>query len=111
MALTKLTSASSTTTPQADKSISLVHYNATNATNTIYYTVPAGRKFKGLVWVNDASYKLGKFPGHTGSEHLMNPFLTNAANSYIPIEVCAGDFVSGTNNYTYHHIVGIESDA
>ena len=110
MALTTISSGA-VAAPKADKSISLVHYNDTNARNTVYYTVPEGRKFKGIVWVNDVSYNLGKFPGHTGSEHLHNPFLSNASNSYIPIEVGAGDFVSGTNNYTYHNIVGIESDA
>jgi len=110
MALTS-TSTSNASAPQADKSINLVHYNATNATNTVYYTVPAGRKFKGLIWTNDVSYKLGKFPGHIGSEQFASPFLSNAQNSYIPVEVLAGDFVSGSNNYTYHHITGIESDA
>ena len=109
MALTKITSASSTTTPQADKSISLVHYNDTTQKNTIYYTVPAGRKFKGLVWVNDASYQLGKLPGHTGSEHHLLPF--NTQLSYIPVETGPGDFVSGLSNYAYHSIIGVESDA
>lgn len=109
MALTSL--AASTASPLADKSINLVHYNATNATNTVYYTVPVGRKFKGLVWTNDQSYKLGKFPGHTGSEQFASPFLSNTTMTYIPIEVLAGDFVSGSTNYTYHYISGIESDA
>jgi hypothetical protein len=110
MALTSI-STSTVSAPQPDKSINLVHYNATNAQNTVYYTVPAGRKFKGLIWTNDVSYKLGKFPGHTGSEQFMSPFLSNTQNSYIPVEAVAGDFVSGLSNYAYHHITGIESDA
>ena len=110
MGLTTISSAGAATTPQADKSISLVHYNGTTNQNTIYYTVPVGRKFKGLVWVNDVSYKLGKLPGHTGSEQHTMPFASNTQLNYIPVETGPGDFVSGGNSYAYHSIAGVESD-
>ena len=110
MALTTISSGA-TTTSQADKSISIVHYNGANDQNTIYYTVPVGRKFKGLMWVTEWSYKLGKLPGHTGPEEISQPFMSNATLSYIPVETGPGDFVSGSNGYAYHTLIGVESDA
>ena len=111
MALTLETTAAAATTAAAtpDKTISINHYNDTNAANTVYYTVPAGRTFKGYVWVNSQGYGLGKFPGHVGGEH----YNAGGSTDYpiIPIECLAGDFISGSSNYAYHSVVGIESDA
>ena len=92
-----------------DKAISVVNYNGTGDQYTTYYTVPVGRKFKGYVWVNSQGYALGKFPGHVGYEH----YNGGGTNDYpiIPIETLAGDFISGSSNYAYHSVVGIESDA
>ena len=109
LTLDPATATATTTAATPDKSISIVHYNGSTDQNTTYYTVPTGRKFKGYVWVNSQGYGLGKFPGHVGYEHY------NAGGStdfpLIPIETLAGDFVSGSSNYAYHSVVGIESDA
>ena len=110
MALTSIPKGTSTSAPKADKAISISHYNGTTDRNSVYYTVPEGRKFKGIFWVNDYSYELGKFPGHTGNAHY-NTFGSNSNLSFYPIETAAGDFVSGNSNYAYHSVVGIESDA
>jgi len=110
MALTSISTSTSSGGPQPPKAISVVHYNATNAFNTIYYTVPVGRKFKGVAWVNSTSYNLGKFPGHVGGENHPNIATTNTIK-YFPIETGPGDFVSGNSSYAYHSVVGIETDA
>jgi len=111
MALTRISTTSGSTTSQADKSISISHYNSTDNKNHTYYTVPVGRKFKGIVWVNDYTYELGKLPGHTGSYNHPSPFGASNSNSYLPIETGSGDFVSGNSSYSYHSVVGIETDA
>ena len=108
MALT--TSTTTTSGSSTDKSISIVHYNSTNALYTIYYTVPEGRKFKGVIWVNAVNYDLGKLPGHTNSAGHILPGGTQGT-SHFYIEAAAGDFISGSSDYAYHSVVGIETDA
>jgi len=110
MALTSIPTTAASA-PQADKAISLNHNNGTSATNTIYYTVPVGRRFKGYLWINDVSYNVGKFPGHTTNEKLDNPHSTNTERRPIAIETGPGDFVSGVNQYAKFNLVGIEFDA
>jgi len=107
MALTNIATSGNST----DKSISVTHYNGTTDRNKTYYTVPAGRKFKGIFWVNDYSYELGKFPGHVGPYVHYNTFGSNSNLNFYPIETASGDFVSGNTSYAFHSLVGIETDA
>ena len=113
MALTTISTASSTTTPQADKQISITHYNGSTATNQTYYTVPAGRKFVGLYWVSEAGQTMGKLPNWINSGESNTQMMPGATNHFsypIKITALAGDFVSGQTNYAYHSLFGIESD-
>jgi len=101
MALTVQTS--STTT--ASKSIN-VQVNST--ASTVIYTVPVGRKFKGHLWTDQATY-FGIINGHTmrsgyGASYYYVPPL--------PIELTAGDVVkSSPTTSDSTQLQGLESDA
>jgi hypothetical protein len=112
MALTSISTETSSAV-QADKQISITHYNGSTAANQTYYTVPAGRKFVGLYWVNDVSYSMGKFPSWVASGE-SNTQMQHGSTSHfsypMKITAFAGDFISGGSNYAYHSLFGIESD-
>lgn len=107
MALTSPSSATGT----GSKTIAIVHYNGTSLGNTVIYTVPAGKKFVGVLLTNNANSGFGRINSVTD-----NIFFSASANvegtGQLNVTLQAGDvFKSGTTNYAYHSIIGVESDA
>lgn len=94
-----------TTSATADKSI-VKRVNAT--AQTILYAVPTGRKFKGKIWTNQASYY-----GNINGFDMYTPYGSSYyAHRELDIELVAGDVVrSSPTTSDYSHIVGIETDA
>ena len=101
MALTSTSSSAA----GADKSIIKMTYAAAQ---TIQYTVPKGRKFKGKMWTNQASYY-----GNINNIDIQTPYGSSYyAHRELDIELVAGDVVrSSTTTSDYSYLVGIESDA
>ena len=101
MALTSSTSTSAT----PDKSI-VKRVNAT--AQTILYAVPTGRKFKGKMWTNQASYY-----GNINGLDLYTPYgASYYAHRELDIALAAGDIVRSSPTTSDHsHLIGIESDA
>lgn len=96
---------SSTLQSGADKSI----VKMVNATaQTILYTVPTGRKFKGKIWTNQSSYY-----GNINGVDMHTPYGSSYySHKELDIELVAGDVVrSSATTSDYSHLVGIESDA
>ena len=96
---------SSTLQSGADKSI----VKMVNATaQTILYTVPTGRKFKGKIWTNQSSYY-----GNINGLDMHTPYGSSYySHKELDIELVAGDVVrSSATTSDYSHLVGIESDA
>ena len=96
---------SSTSQSGANKSIvKMVNSTA----QTILYTVPTGRKFKGKIWTNQSSYY-----GNINGLDMHTPYGSSYySHKELDIELVAGDVVrSSATSSDYSHLVGIESDA
>ena len=99
-------SSTSSTSAGADKSI-VKRVNATAQTIQLY-AVPTGRKFKGKIWTNQASYY-----GNINNIDMYTPYGSSYyAHRELDIELAADDVVrSSPTTSDYSHIVGIETDA
>mgnify|MGYP003144556933 CR=1 FL=1 len=106
MALTAVaTSSSSGTAATPPKGIAV---QVQGSNQTVLYTVPAGRRFKGHLWTNSQSY-YGVING-------AQMYATYGASYYskrpLPIELGAGDVVKASpTNSDYTMLQGIEFDA
>tara|TARA_B100000212_G_C27359191_1_gene527374 strand:- start:1372 stop:1674 length:303 start_codon:yes stop_codon:yes gene_type:complete len=100
MALTTTSSQSG-----SDKSIVKMTYSSAQV---IQYTVPAGRKFKGKMWTNQAAYY-----GNINNIDIRTPYASSYyAHRELDIELVAGDIVRSSPTTSDHsYLVGIESDA
>ena len=100
-----LTAATSSATATAAKSINV---KVNNTASTVMYTVPVGRKFKGHLWTDQATY-FGIINGVT--------MRTGYSASYyhippLPIELTSGDVVkSSPTTSDSTQLQGLESDA
>ena len=88
----------------AEKTIVLT---AQGSAYAVMYTVPSGRKFKGNLWTNQATYY-----GVVNSQDMRTPHKSSYyAQVPLPIELRAGDIVKASPTASdYTMIQGIESD-
>lgn len=106
MALSKVdTGTSSGAAAAAPKGIAV---QVQGSAQTVLYTVPTGRRFKGHLWTNNTSYYgvingAQMHTGYTSSYYYLTP---------LPIEIGAGDVVKASpTNSDYTMLQGIEFDA
>ena len=106
MALSKVeTGTSSGTAAAPPKGIAV---QVQGSSQTVLYTVPAGRRFKGHLWTNQQSYY--------GTINGAQMYATYGQSYYskrpLPIELGAGDVVKASpTNSDYTMLQGIEFDA
>ena len=105
MALSKVSTGTSSGTAAAPKGIAV---QVQGSAQTVLYTVPAGRRFKGHLWTNQQSYY--------GTINGAQMYATYGASYYskrpLPIELGAGDVVKASpTNSDYTMLQGIEFDA
>lgn len=86
---------------------------ATGTASAVMYTVPAGKKFQGLLWSNGAGKRVGITPSG-GSQVLIElPAISTSyiATSPMPVTLVAGTIVTNIDTGSNQHLMGVESDA
>lgn len=104
-------SSTSGTSSSSSRTIAITHYNDTNAKLANIYTVPEGKVFVGRVFVNSGTYGYGRI-NDMNEEMYFSGSSSVEGSGFLELTLHAGDVYKSSNqNYAYHTIVGVESDA
>jgi hypothetical protein len=79
----------------------------------VMYTVPAGKKFVGLLYAENIGYLLSITPTGNSAVSIAVPSMSNSYLAVSPMQVTfvAGTILTNVSTNSYINLVGVETDA